>query len=221
MDLTKAYLERIPIRAISLKKQQPFFDLVDEMLELKRKQLSLIVDFERYWEPLVDQITLRYFYDRLPVEKKQLLDRMAKGSIKNVSIEETQDWLTLSTDYSATEDGEKKNFRNVPVLKLRIENEAVRKFIFHVINNRKKSQLTGNLCSKILSMPIPRFDRNEAKNTEAVRKVMNSYLKALGEKEKIDTRTQEIDEKIDRAVFDLFDLAKDEIEFVKRETNIL
>ena len=220
MDLTKVYVERIPLRKITQEEQRPFIDLVDKMLQLKKKQLVIIVDFERYWEPIVDEVTLRFFYDRLPLGNREILNRMAKGLVKKVNVEEVADWLTFSADYSVIEDGERKDFRNALIIKLKIENEALRKFIFHVVMKRKKWQSTGNLSTKILSMSIPRFDKNEAKNTEAIRKVMNGYLKAVNEKEKMATEMQEIDEKIDNAVFKLYDLTEEEIDFIKRETGM-
>jgi hypothetical protein len=220
MDLTKVYAERIPLRRVSHGEQRPFIDLVDKMLRLKRIQLGLVVDFERYWEPVVDEVPLRFFYDSVPLRNREIINRMAKGLVKNVNVEEVGDWLTFIADYTVIERKEKEVFENVPILKIRIEDEALRKFIFHVTLNHKKWQLTGNLSSKILSMPIPRFDKNEVKNIEAILKVMNGYLKAISEKEKMDAEMQEIDEKIDNAVFDLYDLTEEEIDFVKRESGM-
>jgi len=220
MDFYEGYAKRLPVYPLTKEKQRPFIELVERMMRLKHEPLKLVADFERYWEPIADQVTLRFFYDRLPVDKKLILNRTAKGLIRNVTAEEAQDWLIFSADYSDTEDGEKKDFRNVAILKLRIENETLRRFIFHVVMNRKKWQSTGNLSSKILSTPIPRFDKNEAKNMEAISKVMNGYLKAINEKERMDKEMQEIDEKIDNAVFKLYDLTEEEINFVKKETGM-
>jgi hypothetical protein len=218
MDLTKAYAERIPLRRITLEEQRPFIELVDRMLLLKRKRLTLIVDFKRYWEPIVDQVKLRFFYDALTVDNKEILNRIAKGLIKNVNVEETGDWLTFVLDYSVIQDGEKKEFSKVPILKCRIKDEALRKFILHVTLNHKGWPTTGNLSSRILSMPIPRFDKGEAKNMEAIRKVMSGYRKAMDEKKRLDEEIKEIDGKIDDAVFDLFGLTDEEVSFIKRES---
>jgi type I restriction-modification system DNA methylase subunit len=220
MDLTKAYAERIPLPRISLEEQRPFIELVDRMLELKRKQLALIVDFKRYWEPIVAQVKLRFFYDPLTVDKKEILNRMAKGLIKNVNVEETDAWLTFVADYSIIEDGEKKEFTKVPILRCKIEDEALRKFILHTMLDHKGWPATGNLSSKILSTPIPRFDKDEAKNMEAIRKVVRTYIKAIDEKEKLEAETKEIDAKIDDAVFKLYGLTNEEVNFVKAESGL-
>jgi hypothetical protein len=217
MDLTKVYAERIPLCRITQEKQRPFTDLVDKILPLKCRQITIVVDFERYWEPVIDQVTLKFFFDHLPVNNKEIINRMAKGLIKNVSVEEVGDWLTFIADYSVTENGKKKDFSDVPILKCKIENEALRKFIFHVVSNCKKWQVTGNISSKILSVPVPRFDKNEAKNMEAVRKVMNGYLKAINENERIYKEILEIDKKIDDEVFNLYGLTEEEASFIKGE----
>jgi len=220
MDLTKAYAERIPLRRIPLEEQRPFIEFVDKMLSLKRKQLALIVDFKRYWEPMVDQVKLRLFYDALSVDRKELLNRVAKGSIRNVDVVESGDWLTFIADYSVVEDGVKKEFNKVPILKCRIGDEALRKFILHVMLNHERWLTAGNLSSKILSAPIPRFDKNEAKNLEAIRKVMRNYLKAVDEKERLEAEVKEIDAKIDDAIFKLYGLTNAEINFIKLESGL-
>jgi hypothetical protein len=217
MDLTKAYAERIPLRPITLQEQRPLIDLVDKMLTLKSKQLMLIDDFERHLEPVIDQVALRVFWDRLNVGDKDIFNRMAKGLIKSVNVEEAGDWLTFIVDYSVTENREKKELNRVPILRCRIEDEALRKFITHVVLNRKKWLASGNLSSTILKTPIPRFDKNEAKNIEAIRKVMGSYLKAIHEKERIDEETRRIDAEIDNAVFNLYRLTDEEVAFIRRE----
>lgn len=220
MDLTKVYTERFPIREASVEEQRKFADLVDKMLLLKRRQLELTVDFQRYWEPVVDEVALRFFYDRTPLENREIINRMAKGLVKNVTIEESGEWLKFICDYSLTEKKEKKDFKNIPILKIKIEDDSLRKFISNVVLSRKKWQLTGNISSKILSTPVPLFDKNTAKNTRVVHRIMNGYLNAIGEKEKMDAEIQEIDKKIDNAVFDLYNLTGKEIAFVKSETGM-
>ena len=220
MDLTKAYAERLPLRRISLEEQRPFIQLVDKLLELKRKQLALIVDFKRYWEPVVDQVKLRFFYDALTVDKKEILNRMAKGLIKNVNVEETDAWLTFIADYTVTENGEKKEFSKIPILKCKIEDEALRKFILHMMLDHRIWPATGNLSSKILSTPIPRFEKDEANNRKAIHKVMTGYLRAIGEKKRFEEEIEEIETKIDDAVFKLYGLTQEEIDFVKKESGL-
>jgi len=220
MDLTKAYAERLPLRRISLEEQRPFIQLVDKLLELRRKQLALIVDFKRYWEPVVDQVKLRFFYDALTVDKKEILNRMAKGLIKNVNVEETDAWLTFIADYTVTENGEKKEFSKIPILKCKIEDEALRKFILHMMLDHRIWPATGNLSSKILSTPIPRFEKDEANNRKAIHKVMTGYLRAIGEKKRFEEEIEEIETKIDDAVFKLYGLTHEEIDFVKKESGL-
>jgi type I restriction-modification system DNA methylase subunit len=218
MDFYEGYAKRLPVHPLSKEKQKPFIELVDMLIRLKCEYLKLVTDFERYWAPLVDQITLRAFYDRLPLDSKQIINRTAKGLIKNVKVLETGNVLTFTVDYSFTENREKKEFYNVPVLKCRIEDKALRKFIFHTMLDHKGWPATGNLSSKILSTPMPRFDKDEAKNMEAIRKVMNGYLKTIDEKEKLDKEIREIDGKIDDAIFKLYDLTDEEVNFVKGES---
>jgi type I restriction-modification system DNA methylase subunit len=221
MDLTKAYMERIPLRRIPLKEQRPLIELVDIMILLKRKQLNLIVDFKRYWEPIVDQVKLRFFYDTLAVDNKEILNRLAKGLIRNVYVEEADDWLTFLADYSVMENRERKEFNKVPILKCRVGDKALRKFILHTMIDHKGSKTTGNLSAKILSTPIPRFDKNEAKNMEAIRRIMREYLKANDEKERLENEINEIDAKIDDAVFKLYGLTNEEADFIKDESGTL
>jgi len=220
MDFYEGYAKRLPIYPASKEKQKVFIEFVDRLIELKCKSVNLVTDFERYWEPVIGQITLRSFYDALRVDKKEILHRMVKGLINNVRVEESADWLVFIADYSIIEDGEKKEFSNVPILKCRIEDETLRKFILHVTLNHKGRPATGNISSKILSTPLPRFDKDETTNMEAIRKVMRDYLKAIDDKGRFEEEIKEIDAKIDDAIFKLYDLTKEEINFIKAESGL-
>jgi len=215
MDFYEGYAKRLPIYPLSKKEQKLFIDLVGRLINLKQESLVLVVDFERYWAPLADQITLKYFYNRLPIGDKEILNRTARGSIKSVRVEEIENWLTFIVDYSVTERGEKKEFKDMPILKCRFSDEALRKFLLHVVLNCKRRLGTGNISSKVLEIPIPRFDKDETKNREAIRKVMADYLKVMYEKEKLEKEIKEIDEKIDDAIFKLYDLTDEEINIIK------
>jgi len=186
------------------------------MLELRHMQLSIVVDFERYWEPMFDQVTLKYFYNRLGVGDKEILNRTVNGTIKRVKIKETENWLTFIVDYSVTKKGKKQEFKDIPIIRCKFDDEALRKFILHIVIKHKKRLGSGNISLRILEILVPRFYENEMKNMEVIRKVMKEYLRAINEKEKLEKDIRKIDEKIDNEVFKLYELTDEEIILVKR-----
>ena len=218
MDLTKVYTEKIPL--CKTDEQRSLIELVDRMLRLRKRQLEIITDFARYWEPLDEERALRVIYYKLPVSDKEILKRTEKGSVRDVKVEEIGDSLTFFVDYFTTEGRERNEFSHVPVLRLKIKDASLRKFIFHVVSNRKKWQSSGNLSSIVLKTPVPLFHRDPIENSKAVQRVMKNYLKAIDEKKRIDDEIRVIDENIDNEVFKLYDLTEEEINFVKRETGV-
>jgi hypothetical protein len=88
----------------------------------------------------------------------------------------------------------------------------------HTILNCKKKMGTGNLSSKVLEVMMPRFDRDERKNRKAISRIMNSYLRAVRERNRLEEEIRIIDGKIDDEVFRLYGLTSDEISIINSES---
>jgi hypothetical protein len=211
-------LRILPIRRASDQDQKVFVPLTEKMISLGEKLNSLVASFERYWEPVVDQVPLRRFSEGLAVSDREIVNPLAKGEIENLRVEESSDWLSFIVDYSVSEKGEKKRFDGITILRCRFKDEDLRRFIMHVILKYKKKMGTGNLSSKVLEVMIPRFDKDERKNRKAICRIMNSYLRAVRERERLEEEIRIIDGKIDDEAFRLYGLTSDEISIINSET---
>lgn len=216
IHIKSEYLENIPIYRIDFssnekRKHDAFVDLVDKILQQKKLANKIVDDFERYWPPIVDEVSLRYFYDRLNVSDKEIFVLRARGNIRKVYVEEDSDWLILSADYHTTKNGRRQHHIGVPILKCRFEDEFLRKFLLHTIINNRKRIGTGNLSSKILTISVPRFNKKQDKNREVMKTIMEDYLDEIHKKGQLEQEINKIDQEIDREVYQLYDLSKEDI----------
>ena len=208
-------LEQLPIPEINLNNpnekilHDKIVEYVDKVLTL-RKQLSQINDvFENYLtEPIVGYALFRDYYEELkPVSEKLALDRTSIGRIKNLKVQEQDEWLIFRVDYFTK--GERHN--NVEVLKCKFEDVLLRKFLFCYINNYKEPFGSGNLLSKILAIKIPCFDKDPIKNKEIIKMIIKNYLVALQDKKDLEEEIAEILELIDSKFYEIYGLNQTEI----------
>jgi len=220
IHIKSEYLEQIPVARIdfgaeSRMKHDRLVELVNKILELKKLYASIIDRFERYLAPVLDEVQLKFFYDKLAVSEKEIMGLREQGELQDVYIQEESDWLILLADYFKTEKGKKCLVSRVPILRLQLKEELVRKFLYYVLAKTKNRHGSGNIASKILETPIPRFSKDVAQNTRTIRDIMGTYMKAVHEKQRLGTEIGKIDSEIDKEIFQLYGLTPKEIEIIR------
>ena len=189
---------------------------VDKMLHLNHKLNQLDENFERYLTaPILDYINFKRYYDELSVNEKRISDKVARGYVKTINIEELGNWLIFKVDYSVQSRGRKQEFNNVEVLRCRFEDKLLRKFLFYIIKNYKKPLGTGNLLYKILTLKIPCFDKNSEKNKQIIDEITKMYLEAIKERKRLKEEIQESDNLIDKKVYELYKITPEEISLIE------
>jgi len=211
-----SYSILVPENEKEKKTHDEIVTLVDKITKLKKKHHEINVDFDRYiTEPIIDYVSFKGYYDKLAIDEKEPMDRTSKGLIKKVDVEEEGSWLKFTVSYIAKEDKAKGKITDVTVLRCKFENTFLRKFLLYVFKNYKKRWGTGNLLSKILSVSIPRFDKNADKNNQIIAKIMEQYLKAVKEKEQLEKEIKQTDGLINAKVYELYNLTPEEITVIE------
>lgn len=218
VNISKTYLEQLPIHKInflnpeSKSKHEKLVELVEKILKLNKELNKLDTNFDRYVvEPIIYYTPFRFYYDKLSVDQKKVLDKTSKGRIKKFNVLEWDDWLIFKVDY-VVGNREHKDFE---VLKCEFKDELLRKFLFFVMKNHEKLLGTGHLLYKILEIPIPCFNRDRDQNKLVVYKIMEEYLRALRDKKYLEEEIQEVDNRIDREIYQLYVLTPDEVSTIE------
>lgn len=219
MDFDDYYVGKIPIYPASKKEQKELAEYTDELIKLTKASNQIIDVFARYLPPMEDQLILKDDYDKLGIIDTKLLKGLERGTIKKVHVTENNEWLEISADYFRKEKRGSKTiqkFHNIPILKFRIENDAMRKYLFHTILNNKKNLGTGNISQKILEIPVIRFSKNDETNLKTIETIMEEYLKNLELKEILNRKIIELNGKINHKIYGFYDLNEEEIAIIER-----
>jgi hypothetical protein len=214
------FLEQLPIMPASEDQQQDVIKLADKMLSLNQQLRTVNVDFDRYLtEPIMGYINFKDYYKRLDVKDKEALEKASTGSVKRVKVEEQDSWLMFKVDYFIRKGKIKEEFIEVPILRCRFEDVYWKKFLLYVFQNYKKRWGSGNLLSIILNTTIPCFDKNPDRNNQIIKRIMEEFLKAVEEKERLEKEINQTDNTIDSKVYELYGLTSEEIALVENHKN--
>jgi len=223
-DIYGYQLARIPIYEIDFdkpeerKKHDQLVVLVDRMLTLKKGLNKINTNFFEHVDlhPKIKDTDLGFYFNQLSMNDRKTLNNAngIRGKIKKVKVREEGDWLFVSVNYVDENDELIENF---DVLKCRFENPNFQQFIKHCILNYRKSISKGNLLERILKINnIPIFNnRDKTKNQQIIDEIMDPFLPALEQKEKIETEIEETDRTIDQKVYELYGLSEKEIKIIE------
>ena len=148
MDFDDYYVGKIPIFPAGKDEQKSLIELVERLLKLAKNLVESKAEFREYVNkyPRIDDVKLETCYKRTPAEDKQvLIQSNLKGVIKKINIEESENWLVLKLDFSA----EKEECSEVNILRLKIDDTALRRFIAQSILSNKKHLGKGNILEKL------------------------------------------------------------------------
>jgi len=223
MEYVARPLSEIPIKRADLNNPEEktahnaIVEDVDRMIELTEKRGALEMNFNRYIsEPIIGDIKFRSIYDELSASEREA-DKTTRGTIRKVKVVEEGDLLRFLVNYSTTNNDKGREVKDHTVIRCRIANEAVRKFIFFYVNQNWKSLGTGNLLSKILAGKIPLFSKNKSKNLIIMGKITSEYLKALKIIADLDAQIAKTNSSLDSKIYDLYGLDNEERRLIESE----
>jgi len=101
------------------------------------------------------------------------------------------------------EDGSREQTK---IMAIRIEDPDLRQFICHSVNWADTKSRRGNVLSLVLETSIPRFEQDASKNSKVVREVVKEYSKVLEEYRRLAGEIDELERKLNDAVYDLYGL---------------
>jgi len=214
MDFDNYYVGKIPIYPASTDEQKSVIELVERLLKLAKLFVESKAKFMEYVNkyPRLDDVRLETYYRNFPVKDKQvLIQSNLKGTIKNVDIQESENWLMFKLDFSA----EGKEYSGVNVLKLKIDNEALRGFIAQSILSNKRHIGKGNILGKMLQLRISRFNKDEEKNLQVIKEIIQEYQKISSKRVQLEKEISDIETAVNQKIYRFYDLSEDEIKFIE------
>jgi len=214
MDFDDYYVGKIPIFPADKDEQKSVVELVDRLLKLTKSFVESKAEFMEYVNkyPRLSEVKLETYYRSVPAKNKQvLIQSNLRGTIMNVNIQESEDWLVFKVDFS--EEG--KEHSNVDVLKLKIENETLRGFIAQSIQSSKKHLGKGNIFGKLLQLPVPCFNKNEEKNLQVIKEIMQEYQKMSSKCVKMGKEMSDLETAMNQKIYRLYRFSEDEIRFIE------
>jgi hypothetical protein len=189
---------------------------VETLLKLHNELNDIPSDYDRYiTEPIIGQIAFREYYSNLDVSNKEALDKVSKGTVRKITVDEEDEWLTFFIDYDSVRRGTKTSTQNIPIVRCKFADPLLRKFLLFSVNNYKKAIGTGNLLDKILSIRLPIFSQNSQKNLKLIHQMMSRFVEALNHRETLEKTINETENKINSSVYRVYNLSPQEITLVE------
>jgi len=214
MDFDNYYVGKIPIFPADKDAQKSVIELVDRLLKLTKQFAESKAEFMDYINkyPRLDDVKLETFYRNIPAKDKQvMIQSNLKGTIKDIGIKEIEDWLVFKLDFSTQE----KEHLGVDVLKLRIENDVLRKFIAQSVLSNIKRLGKGNILGKLLQLPIPRFNKDEKKNLHVLEEIMREHQRASGKRAQFVKEISDLETAINQKIYKFYALNDEEVKFIE------
>ena len=183
---------------------------------LIEKRGALETDFDRYiCEPVIYYTKFRSIFNELSASEREA-DNTTKGKIEKIRVIEEGDFLRFLVNYS-TNNNEGREVADYTVIRCRIANEALRKFILFYVNQKWKSLGTGNLLSKLLAGMIPLFKKNKSENLKIMEKITSEYSKTLKIIANLDAQIAKTNSSLDSKIYDLYGLNNEERKLIESE----
>jgi hypothetical protein len=232
-------ISKFPIKEISEKEQEPFIKLVNQILMLNLQKKDIIESFNAILEiseqnklskPLKFYLDLKNMsdYGINPVNTKKLIDNNKIGKPKKYKIKKEDSYLILNILY--------ENGLNEDVLKVYFEDSILKDYfylsIFIVTEGKTKSYRNDkDILDTILNdIKIPQSQKNKKRDAKNIKLVMESlekeFNRILNDKyvnspilgfslDLINHKIREIDDEINRMVYELYGLDNEEIKIIE------
>jgi len=214
MDFDDYYVGKIPIFPAAKNEQKVVIELAERLVKLTKQFVESRGEFMEYVNkyPRLDDTKLEAYYAMVPANDKQVLVQSnLSGTIKDVKIQESEEWIVFKVDFSIQE----KEYSGVEVLKLKIDNKALRRFITQSILSSKKRLGKGNILGKLLQLPIPRFSKDEEKNLQVIKEIMQDYEEISNKRYQLEREISDLETSINQKIYKFYSLNEDEIKFIE------
>jgi hypothetical protein len=223
MEFVSRPLSEIPIKKVNFENtsdkvsHDEIVHEVEELIALSKQKMAIVIDFNRYIsDPIIDYVKFGSIYHELN-PSEQDADKTTKGTIVKVKVTEEDCYLRFCVDYTTVVDNEETETTNHTVVRCKINNENLRKFIMYYANHNWKSLGTGNLLSKILAGKIPLFSRVKVENLATINRIVSNYSKAIKKSETLADSEKTINSSLDKKIYDLYGIDEDERVFIESE----
>lgn len=227
-------LSRIPIHKINLSNPSEksahdnLVSLVDRMLAINKQLNEISADFQHYLNLHPHSTApLHNFMDALPTKDKEVLKDHKGKHISTIEVEkfdsfdiqEEGDWLVFVAGYTyKSGKGKPLSSSNVRALRLRIENNSMRKFILYSLKDTAPGKVgKGNILKQLQKLKLPRLVTNGEENRRAIEELMVPFLVEVAKKEALEQEIRETDDAIDKKVYALYGLAEEEIKIIEEQ----
>ena len=226
------YLGQMPIHLIDFSNlseksvHDNLVTLVDRMLSLNEQLMEFPADYWHYvnLQPH-NMIALRGFIDALPANDKEVLKDHFGKPVSTIEVKkfeafnvvEDGEWLIFNVGYKYKgSKGKIMSAANVNALRIKIQDNNVRKFILYNLKDTTPGKLgKGNTLKQIQKLKIPNFVTNEIENTKIIQEFMTPFLEQVAKREQIEDEIKETDKTIDQMVYELYGLTEKEIVIVE------
>lgn len=207
LELFKTPLLNVPIKEVSFKLQDKIINKVDLILENKKKYFNLknmtIVNISNNYN-LKTPIKLSQFVKNYPYKQIYFGSASKVGEMK---VELKNGWAIIHSNDRELFKFKAKNKYKAEYLKLFLESMSDEKIT--EIDNR-----TGKIIEKILSIEIPGYDEDNK-----IKSLIEEWRQIQEEINFLEKKVAEIDNEIDKMVYDLYDLTQEEIDIVESNSN--
>jgi hypothetical protein len=222
-------LSKIPIRKIDMKNpndkkhHDELVNLVNTLIILMNNLNTIDIDFKRHVSviPIINYYSLKRIFDKIPIEKKEVLFdpltgksfNVIDGKINDFKIFEEGDLLIFNIGYTYLSSKGARNIKDTQVLKIKIDDKHFRKFLYYYLTNFVSPNKIGkgNILQNILKIKIPQFSLNEENDKKILCKLMEPYVNKVGEYNEILKEIQINDKKIDDIVFKIYGIEENEL----------
>ncbi len=229
-------IEQLPLRPIDFSNplekstHDEIVTHVDHMLSLNKQLSEIRADFQHYLNLRPHTtVLLRSLMDALPVGDKEVLKHHSGKSVSTIDAEkfvafdilEEGEWLVFVVGYSYTSGkGKPLGSSNVRALRLKIQDNNMRKFIFYSLRNITPGKLgSGNILEQMQKLKIPRLETNGENNRRVIEELMAPFLAEVVKKEALEREIRDTDDAIDKKVYALYGLTADEIKIIEENIN--
>lgn len=219
MDLDDYYVGKIPLYPASKGEQKPIIRLVDKLLKLTAELAKTKTDFNIYVNqyPRISDKKLENYYRKMSPEDRQVsIQSNVRGNIRNVEATEEQDYIAVSVDYVGEN---KEEFQDVTVLRLKIDDKALRNFLIQAVLSGKKRLGTGNILGKTLGIRIPCFNSDEQKDLHTIRDIMKDYMPILERSKLLRQEIAQVENELNQRIYAYYSLKRDEIDLIESSTS--
>ncbi len=217
MDFYKDYAERLPVKKIKPDQQKLLNGVADAIIQHFEKPGRYAPHYRKYLtERIVDHEEFNEYYRKLSPNDREPKDTEKEGVIRRLQVSEEADWLVFKVDY--LDPKLRRVITDHQVLRCRVQDRYLRTFLLIEINNKGPNNKGKRLLDKILAIRLPLFHKSSDRHLEAIHKQLKSYLIDFNTHKKWESEYADLDDRLNRKVYEIYGLDTEEIEYVEKNS---